>query len=560
MGTPLRRAMQVHEALQSTPSGYTLTGAASPDTVLSLRVALVQNNIDGLIEALYDVSTPSSSNYGKWLSKSDVEAYTAPESETVDAVNSWLSENGLNATVLTPAGDWLGIDVPVSKANEILATDFSVFTSSVTGATTIRTLSYSLPSNLIGHVALVHPTITFPNPSGIKPPIARQVSTPAASASDLSDPCAIVKLNGTAMTPACLQELYGIPATPATVASNGLAVAEYEYEYAEESDLHAGTFDQTFLQTYRPDVNPNTNFTVLSIDNGTNPQSPDDAGLEASLDLQYTVGIATNVNTTFITVGYNGDFLTNLLDTANTLIALDSPPQVVSTSYGEDEQYVSASFATTLCNAYAQLGARGVSLIFSSGDGGVSGNHFEECTTFNPTFPSVCPHITTVGATTLIPEVAVDFSGGGFSNIFPRPSYQDAAVSAYLTLLGSNDTGLYNASGRGYPDVSAQGVDFEVVNAGEVLQVSGTSCSAPTFASVVALLNDRLLASGKPTLGFLNPFLYSTGASAFNDITSGNNTACGTNGTLGFFTAPGWDPVSGLGTPDFAKLLTAVGL
>lgn len=45
----------------------------------------------------------------------------------------------------------------------------------------------------------------------------------------------------------------------------------------------------------------------------------------------------------------------------------------------------------TLCNAYAQLGARGVSLIFSSGDGGVSGNHFEECTTFNPTFPSVCP-------------------------------------------------------------------------------------------------------------------------------------------------------------------------
>lgn len=78
----------------------------------------------------------------------------------------------------------------------------------------------------------------FPNPSGIKPPIARQVSTPAASASDLSDPCAIVKLNGTAMTPACLQELYGIPATPATVASNGLAVAEYEYEYAEESDLH----------------------------------------------------------------------------------------------------------------------------------------------------------------------------------------------------------------------------------------------------------------------------------------------------------------------------------
>lgn len=189
-------------------------------------------------------------------------------------------------------------------------------------------------------------------------------------------------------------------------------------------------------------------------------------------------------------------------------------------------------------------------------------HQFEDyCTIFNPTFPSTCPHITTVGATYLIPEVAADFSGGGFSNYFPRPDYQSEVVSAYLALLGNNDTGLYNASGRAYPDVSAYGVNCSVVIGGVTQVVSGTSCSAPIFASTIAILNDRLLAAGKPTLGFLNPWLYSgAGAAAFTDIVSGNNTSCGDDDNLGFFATKGWDPVTGFGTPKFASLLSAVGL
>ena len=96
-----------------------------------------------------------------------------------------------------------------------------------------------------------------------------------------------------------------------------------------------------------------------------------------------------------------------------------------------------------------------------------------------------------------------------------------------------------------------------IFSGGDEFPVDGTSCSSPTFASVIALLNDRLIAAGKPPLGFLNPFLYSTGASAFNDVTSGSNPGCGTDG---FPAVAGWDPVTGLGTPDFAKLLAAVGL
>lgn len=65
---------------------------------------------------------------------------------------------------------------------------------------------------------------------------------------------------------------------------------------------------------------------------------------------------------------------------------------------------------------------------------------------------------------------------------------------------------------------------------GQPISVGGTSASSPTFAAVVALLNDVRLAEGKRPLGFLNPWLYSLGAQGFNDITVGNNPGCGTEG------------------------------
>ena len=205
-----------------------------------------------------------------------------------------------------------------------------------------------------------------------------------------------------------------------------------------------------------------------------------------------------------------------------------------------------------------QLGARGVSILFASGDGGVSGSQSARCTNFVPTFPSGCPFMTSVGATTGIgPETAASFSSGGFSNIFAQPSYQASAVSTFLTALGNTNSGKFNRAGRAFPDISAQGVSVEIVQDGQAGLVDGTSCASPIFASVISLLNDRLIAAGKPVLGFLNPFLYSTGASALNDVTSGSNPGCNTNG---FTARAGWDPVTGLGTPNFAKLLTAVGL
>jgi tripeptidyl-peptidase-1 len=120
-------------------------------------------------------------------------------------------------------------------------------------------------------------------------------------------------------------------------------------------------------------------------------------------------------------------------------------------------------------------------------------------------FPSSCPYVTGVGATVGInPETAANFSGGGFSNYFARPSYQDDAVQGFISQLPDDFAGTFNSSGRGFPDVAVQGVNFPIVITSDMQRLaSGTSASTPAFAAVIAILNDRLLAEGKPVLGFV---------------------------------------------------------
>ncbi len=146
------------------------------------------------------------------------------------------------------------------------------------------------------------------------------------------------------------------------------------------------------------------------------------------------------------------------------------------------------------------------------------------------------------------------YSGGGFSNYFAVPSYQAAAVSNFMKhhapKYGPN---VYNDTGkaRGFPDVAAIGLNVATVWNGSTYGVGGTSASAPIFAGIVTLLNEARIAIGKGPIGFLNPTLYKH-PEAFNDITIGNNPGCGTDG---FNATPGWDPVTGLGTPNYEKLL-----
>ncbi|MBE7159464.1 MAG: hypothetical protein INR62_13710, partial [Rhodospirillales bacterium] len=165
--------------------------------------------------------------------------------------------------------------------------------------------------------------------------------------------------------------------------------------------------------------------------------------------------------------------------------------------------------------------------------------------------------MTSVGGTLHVePEEAVYFSSGGFSDTWPRPRYQNAAVSQYLARLGDRWEGLYNPNGRGFPDVAAQGYRFHVIDQGEEILVGGTSASSPVFAGVIALLNAARLQAGMPTLGFLNPWIYGEGYKGLNDIVNGGSTGCTGEDIYSGLPTPfvpfaswnateGWDPVTG---------------
>jgi tripeptidyl-peptidase-1 len=119
-------------------------------------------------------------------------------------------------------------------------------------------------------------------------------------------------------------------------------------------------------------------------------------------------------------------------------------------------------------------------------------------------------HVTVVAAEFPVvaaydPRFKVPFtSGGGFSNYFPRPAYQKAAVTGYLAYLGEEYAGLYNTSGRGIPDIAAQSQNFSTIWNGTVRPVDGTSAATPLAASIFVLVNDALIAAGKRPMGFLN--------------------------------------------------------
>ena len=89
--------------------------------------------------------------------------------------------------------------------------------------------------------------------------------------------------------------------------------------------------------------------------------------------------------------------------------------------------------------------------------------------------------------------------------------------------------------------------------------VAGTSCASPTASGIFGLLNDARLAAGKAPLGFLNPLLYAN-PGALNDCAQGVQGGCAIDGerVAGFPAVEGWDAVTGLGSPNFPKLLEVV--
>ena len=263
---------------------------------------------------------------------------------------------------------------------------------------------------------------------------------------------------------------------------------------------------------------------------------------------------------------------------------------MLSVSYGGPEIFRAASELNLFSTTMIKLGAMGVTVLASSGDDGAPNYIVQgkpELCGFWPGFPASNPYVLSVGATQ---GLELDFkreracqsdtdgwvtTGGGFSQHYKRPAYQDTTVPAYLTKYNAKGpfvvptmspspavhtddlvtkSRAYNAGGRGYPDVSAAGLKYAVQVGGGGALVAGTSASSPVVAGMISLVNARRLAAGYPTLGFVNPALYAADPAAvgYNDVVDGKNNCvqADAHGVTvccqeGFYGTPGWDPVTG---------------
>ncbi|KAG6850641.1 hypothetical protein H0H93_010833 [Arthromyces matolae] len=499
------------------PHNWEKHSAPPSDHKIVLRIGLPQPNFNVLENHLFEVSDPYHPRYGAHLSKQEVEAIVAPHQDSVSTVNDWLISHGVQQQDInrSSAGDWLTITLPVHLVEKMLDTKYYVWKHS-DGDSIVRTTSYSLPEHLDGHIDVIQPTTMFGRPRGMRSTIIWSEEAKALPSEKNLAPIVNAATGtlvdascNTTITVKCLQQLYNAVGLTSSAHGNSIGITGYLEEFANFQDLRSFYTEQVPRAV-------NSSFSVISINNGTNNQTLSAAGAEANLDVQFAFGLSDPVPVTQFTFPLS-------------IICSNKPREPSTPQEGALRTSLILALPPIRTKTPIVMGTSSIMLM------GITS-------------------VTSVGGTQGVPEIAVSrfFSGGGFSDYFDRPSYQDTAVKGYLDKLPKGlYKGLYNPGGRGIPDVAAQGDRFRIWLAGVPRSIGGTSASSPTFAGLVAVLNNALLKEGRAPLGFLNPLLYSKGLPGLNDITVGHNPGCGTNG---FNVTAGWDPVTGLGTPNVGKL------
>ncbi len=282
--------------------------------------------------------------------------------------------------------------------------------------------------------------------------------------------------------------------------------------------------------------------TLLSVgvDGAANAGANDPTGAdgEVQLDIEVVGSVAPAAN---IVVYFGPNQGSGFQDAISAAINdQTNKPSVISISWGGPESSYAQQDMDAMNQTLAQGAALGISVCVASGDSGASDGTSAKAVDF----PASSPNVLGCGGTSLPAtgkEVAWNdgssggASGGGFSTVYPQPSWQ---------------TGVKGITGaqRGVPDVAGDadpetGYDVSVDGTTEV--IGGTSAVAPLWAGLLALINQSV----KARVGFVNPLLYKS-TSAFTDITSGNNN--------GYSAGVGWDPVTGLGSPIGTSVLAAL--
>jgi subtilase family serine protease len=532
---------------------------------------------------LLDVSNPKSANYGKWWKKEEIRELVAPAAEVSKFVADFLVANG--ALNVEDHRDMVKCQMKVSLVESFLSATMKEYVHASRRKHIIRTTTgYTMPAALRTAVDFISGMEEFP--------ILREVKTgPAIKGDDVAAKGYI--------TPAHIQSMYNLPSTFTEASGSTVALFEFvNYNAWSGNDLARFVTEMGI-----PNITVNH---IVGLFNTT------ELGGESTLDVQYGGAIAISADVWYWTVdGWMYEMTTDLEAASET-------PLVISMSWGWPEPWQcsgpypidgpgcqamnagSAQYVDRINTEFQKLGLNGITLVASSGDQGAPGDGNPQCT--NNTyplwsiFPGASPYVLSVGATMLTsvldaeedaapaanPPIcsqikcattntegvctypdALITTGGGFSVYAPRPDWQDTYVSGYLKSgVSLPNAKFFNSSNRGFPDISALGHNYVIALDGSWVPVDGTSCSAPVVAGIITLLNTERLNAGKSSLGFINQVIYeayAADATTFTDITKGNNmcteSCCS---KFGYTATKGWDPLTGLGTPQYPQLLKYV--
>jgi len=542
-GSAAADSFVLHKA-RSAPDGWVSSKkAADRAGRFNVQVGVRRTNTDKLTKKLMAISDPSSPEYLQQFTWEQAGKAFRPTQESIDAVLSWLRSAGADKVDLHPHGDTVRAEMTAAQLEAATGGRFEQFQHMESGRVVERMVGgVSLPASLADHVD------TFTGFHGF--PLIQKVQKSKVGA------------GAGKVTPAVINAIHNITKVEKSGKQNIQAIAQFQGQYVSTKDL------SDFCTKYEPFGNK------CEIAKFIGSNSPGEPGVESMLDTEYIMGLGQGTET-WVYSYPSFDFCSDLITFAGDLTANSTFPYSVSISYGSQKiDFCDSTSTNRLSQDFQKAATQGITIMISSGDdgsgystrqgnnGGLFGNK-----KVSPSFPASIPWVTAVGATYFVSgtsgeqEASTQFgSGGGFSFDFDVPDYQKDAVSAYLssTTLPPSEY-AYATTGRGSPDVSLLGEQFNVeVNGGDEA-VGGTSASSPSFAAVVTLLNEVCLKAANKPLGFANPFFYTKKyASGFVDVTKGTSAIGGNKKTDVWKAQAGWDASTGLGIPDFPELVKHV--
>lgn len=540
-------------SVEHTPYWELTSTVPAPSEHVTWKVYLKVRNTEELAALALAVADPASPRYGQLVDLEYLRSRFNPTVGQVEAVLEWIQQQPAaegHSVLFVPAGrQYIRLVSTVADLESLFHTRFGYYRSLISGQLHLRPVQpYFVPESLLANAVVdyIDQFSELPNQA----PATRPAPARAATADSY------VEAN-----PDYLINAYKIQEASSAVAGSTTATVQFSGNWYSPSDL------QTFFTTYAPPLKGQTPCCYYGV-NANAPPTVSKPSLESNLDQQYIMSIGRYVNSSIYYVVPSNGIEEGFVEYATYVNNQPVFPFVQSISYGQyGGQYTNAT-VQRLDAELQQAGLRGYTGLLASGDNGVGGKCSSgQCVSFEFDFPS-SPHFTMVGATQFVTvdgsdvEQAAQLSAGGFSLDYYRPSWQNSAVLGYFNSgVALPPASLYYANGRGYPDISACGQDVVIIDQGKPTQVSGTSCSAPITGGIFALLNNYRIANGKSPLGWLNPLLYAN-PSALNDITTGGpNKYCPALGGCccpGFQEAKGWSPVTGLGSPNYPKLLAVV--